>query len=122
MVITFAGVVAVYSFATPGVNAPNDAGAPSVNDNVAGTVPPTVPVASVDANTPGPTRNAYDARRDAVDDESPCTPTSVTPGARPATSGVPVPTSPTFGRIGPRHVHEPRRVRRDLHVELERRR
>ena len=43
MEITFADVCAVYSFATPGVNAPNVAGAPSVNDSVAGTVPPTVP-------------------------------------------------------------------------------
>ena len=38
--ITFAVVVAVYSFATPGVNAPNVAGAPSVSASVAGTVPP----------------------------------------------------------------------------------
>ena len=41
--MTFAVVLAVYSFATPGVNAPNEAGAPSVSDSVAGTEPPTVP-------------------------------------------------------------------------------
>src|SRR6476620_4272862 len=45
--ITFADVCGVYCFASPGVNAPNVAGAPSVNDNVAGTVPPTVPSAPV---------------------------------------------------------------------------
>jgi hypothetical protein len=33
----------VYWRATPGVNAPNDAGAPSVSESVAGTVPPTPP-------------------------------------------------------------------------------
>ena len=33
----------MYSRATPGVNAPNVAGVPSVSDSVAGTVPPTVP-------------------------------------------------------------------------------
>src|SRR5688572_9958328 len=47
--VTVASVVAVYSRVTPGVNALNDAGAPSVNDRVAGTVPPTVPVASLNA-------------------------------------------------------------------------
>ena len=41
MLITVAVVDAVYSFATPGVNAPNAAGAPSVSDSVAGTEPPT---------------------------------------------------------------------------------
>ena len=40
-------VDAVYSRSTPGVNAPNVAGAPSVSDSVAGTVPPTVPSVSV---------------------------------------------------------------------------
>src|SRR5689334_19028062 len=39
--MTLAFDVAVYSFATPGVNAPNEAGAPSVRLSVAGTVPPT---------------------------------------------------------------------------------
>ena len=34
---------AAYVFATPGVNAPNVAGAPSVSESVAGTVPPTSP-------------------------------------------------------------------------------
>ena len=38
--VTVAVVDAVYSFATPGVNGPNDAGAPSVSARVAGTVPP----------------------------------------------------------------------------------
>ena len=36
VLITFAVVLASYSFATPGVNAPNVAGAPSVSDSVAG--------------------------------------------------------------------------------------
>ena len=36
-------VDALYSRATPGVNAPNEAGAPSVSASVAGTVPPTPP-------------------------------------------------------------------------------
>ena len=40
-------VDAVYSRATPGMNAPNVAGAPSVSASVAGTEPPTPPVASV---------------------------------------------------------------------------
>ena len=40
---TVAVVEAVYWRATPGVNAPNDAGAPSVSESVAGTVPPTPP-------------------------------------------------------------------------------
>jgi hypothetical protein len=39
--ITLAVVEAVYSRATPGVKAPNEAGAPSVSDSVAGTTPPT---------------------------------------------------------------------------------
>ncbi len=39
--MTVAVVAAVYSYATPGVKAPNVAGAPSVSDRVAGTVPPT---------------------------------------------------------------------------------
>jgi hypothetical protein len=39
--MTVAVVEAVYSLATPGVNAPKVAGAPSVSDNVAGTLPPT---------------------------------------------------------------------------------
>ena len=34
--------------ATPGVNAPNVAGVPSVSESVAGTLPPTVPGASSD--------------------------------------------------------------------------
>ena len=46
--ITLAVVDAVYSFATPGVNAPNVAGVPSVSASVAGTVPPALPSASVD--------------------------------------------------------------------------
>ena len=44
---TLAVVEAVYSRATPGVNAPKDAGAPSVSASVAGTMPPTGAVASV---------------------------------------------------------------------------
>ena len=36
--MTLAVVEAVYSFATPGVNAPNVAGAPIVSDSVAATV------------------------------------------------------------------------------------
>ena len=40
---TFAVVDAEYSRATPGVNAPNCAGGPSVSESVAGTVPPTPP-------------------------------------------------------------------------------
>src|SRR5688572_3753161 len=39
---TVAVAEAVYSRSTPGVNAPNEAGAPSVSESVAGTVPPTV--------------------------------------------------------------------------------
>ena len=39
--VTVAVVDAVYSFSTPGVNGPNDAGPPSVNASVAGTEPPT---------------------------------------------------------------------------------
>jgi hypothetical protein len=41
--ITFAVVDAVYVWSTPGVNAPNVAGAPSVSASVAGVVPETVP-------------------------------------------------------------------------------
>ena len=40
--MTLAVVEAEYSRATPGVNAPNDAGAPSVSASTGGTVPPTV--------------------------------------------------------------------------------
>src|SRR3954454_13611951 len=40
--MTLAGVDAVYSCPTPGVNAPNEAAGPSVSDRVAGTEPPTV--------------------------------------------------------------------------------
>ena len=47
--VTFAVVVAVYSRATPGVNAGNVAALPSVSASVAGTVPPTV----VEATGPG---------------------------------------------------------------------
>src|SRR3954471_3570215 len=45
--MTFAVVVAVYSFATPGVNEPSEAAGPSVSASVAGTVPPADWVASV---------------------------------------------------------------------------
>src|SRR5690242_10272301 len=45
--ITVACVDAVYSLATPGVNAPNCAGAPIVSASVAPTLPPTVPGVSV---------------------------------------------------------------------------
>ena len=41
--ITLAVVLAVYSRATPGVNAPNEAGVPRPSESVAGTVPPGVP-------------------------------------------------------------------------------
>src|SRR5215207_936445 len=41
--VTVAVLEAVYSCATPGVNEPNEAGAPSVSDNVAGTAPPAEP-------------------------------------------------------------------------------
>src|SRR5690349_8887152 len=40
-------VEVVYVRSTPGVNAPNDAAGPRVSESVAGTVPPTLPVASV---------------------------------------------------------------------------
>ena len=43
VLVTVAVVDAVYSRATPGVNAPNEAGVPSVRARVAGTLPPTVP-------------------------------------------------------------------------------
>ena len=46
VVTTLAVVVAVYSFATPGVNAPNVAAGPIVSASVAGTVPPTSPNAA----------------------------------------------------------------------------
>ena len=59
--ITVAVEAAVYSRATPGVNAPKVAGAPSVSESVAGTVPPTSPAVAVsfgpsavgDARSPG---------------------------------------------------------------------
>src|SRR4051794_19196868 len=54
VLITFAVEVAVYSLSRPGVNAPNDARAPSVSDNVAGTDPPTVPPALDAAYTAEP--------------------------------------------------------------------
>src|SRR5262249_2532777 len=44
--ITFAVVCAVSSLATPGVNAPNDGGDPSVSASVAGTGPPASVAAS----------------------------------------------------------------------------
>src|SRR3954471_1542355 len=43
---TSAVVDASYVLSTPGVNAPNDAGAPRVSASVAGTVPPTGAVTS----------------------------------------------------------------------------
>src|SRR4051794_23693959 len=43
--VTVALVEAVYSLSAPGVNGPKLAGAPSVSDSVAGTVPPTPPMA-----------------------------------------------------------------------------
>src|SRR4051812_21946392 len=49
VLITFAVVVAVYSLSRPGAKGPNDAGAPSVNESVAGTEPPTVPGVVVSA-------------------------------------------------------------------------
>src|SRR3954466_10527341 len=49
--MTLAVVLAVYSFATPGVNAPNEAGPPSVSESVAGTVPPTSPFRHVPTST-----------------------------------------------------------------------
>src|SRR3954468_11673023 len=49
--ITLAVVDAAYSLATPGVNAPNEAGAPSVSESVAGTVPPTSPLRHVPTST-----------------------------------------------------------------------
>src|SRR3954453_7278281 len=51
VLMTLAVVFAVYSFATPGVNAPNVAGVPSVRLSVAGTLPPTPPGVSVWAYT-----------------------------------------------------------------------
>src|SRR4051794_5279001 len=47
VLITFAVVVAVYSRATPGTNAPKLAGVPSVSESVAGTMPLTSPVTGV---------------------------------------------------------------------------
>src|SRR3954471_11461635 len=44
---TLAVVADSYVLATPGVNGPNDAGAPIVRPSVAGTVPPASPVALV---------------------------------------------------------------------------
>ena len=41
VLMTFPVVLAVYSRDTPGVKAPNVAGAPSVSESVAATVPPT---------------------------------------------------------------------------------
>ncbi len=43
MLVTVAVVLASYSFAMPGVNAPKLAGVPSVSASVLGTVPPTPP-------------------------------------------------------------------------------
>src|SRR4051794_19241448 len=52
--MTLAVVLALYSFSTPGANAPNDAAAPSVSESVAGTVPPTgVATTSAFAVSPG---------------------------------------------------------------------
>src|SRR3954452_7370420 len=48
VLITLALMLAAYSFATPGVNAPKAAGVPSVSASVAGTVPPTSPRIGVD--------------------------------------------------------------------------
>ena len=47
--VTLAVPWAMYSRATPGVNAPKLGTVPSVSDSVAGTVPPTVPVVLVEA-------------------------------------------------------------------------
>ena len=43
VLVTVAVVLASYSFAMPGVNAPKLAGVPSVSASVLGTVPPTPP-------------------------------------------------------------------------------
>ena len=51
VLITFAVVDAVYSRAMPGVNVPNDAGAPSVRLSVAGHRGADAPVAVVYATT-----------------------------------------------------------------------
>ena len=51
--ITVAVVDASYVLATPGVNAPNVAGAPSVSDSVAGTVPVTGAVTGGDDRVDG---------------------------------------------------------------------
>src|SRR3954447_15716780 len=57
--MTLAVVAAVYVFATPGVNGPNAAGAPSESDSVAGTVPDAVPGAEVSTTvTPLPLNSA----------------------------------------------------------------
>src|SRR4051794_30593309 len=57
--MTLAVVAAVYVFATPAVNGPNEAGVPSVSDNVAGTVPVAVPGADVSTTvTPLPPNSA----------------------------------------------------------------
>src|SRR5262245_26559342 len=57
--ITLAVVDAVYVLATPGVNAPNVAGAPSDSDSVGATVAPVSPFADVDWTvTPLPPNSA----------------------------------------------------------------
>ena len=63
MEITVAVVDAVYSFATPGVNAPNAAGAPSVSASVAGTVPPAVPSSWSPPSCDGERLRAADRRQ-----------------------------------------------------------
>ena len=52
--MTLAVVEASYVFVMPGVNAPNEAGVPSVSDSVAGTVPPTAPDVARPAATLSP--------------------------------------------------------------------
>src|SRR4051794_19297750 len=54
VLITVAVVLAVYSRSTPGVNAPNDAAAPSASESVAGTLPPAPPLASGAESRAGP--------------------------------------------------------------------
>jgi hypothetical protein len=57
--VTVAIVDAVYSRATPGTKAPKLAGAPSVTDSVAGTVPPTPASAALEGVTaPSPAKLA----------------------------------------------------------------
>ena len=80
VLMTFAVVDAVYSRATPGVNAPKDAAGPSVSDSVGGTVPPTPPGASapmLKCVWPEPTVN------------------TVRPSCEPTSCGAPAPT-PTY--------------------------